>query len=52
MKVTEQASQHDLFAGDQHMFSSSSRSDIESFVIGMALTFHMIGPEEVPGFVP
>jgi len=41
-----------LWAGDQHMYQADSNQELEAFVMGMALTFSMIGPDEIPGFEP
>ena len=52
LSVTEHDSQHNLWAGDQHLFVSASEQALEAFVLGMALTFSLVGPRELPGFEP
>ena len=52
LTITERGSEHILWAGDKHMFSSTSNEELEAFVLGMALTFSLVGPTELPGFEP
>jgi hypothetical protein len=52
LSVTEQGDRHELWAGDQHMLSSSTIEELQAFVLGMALTFSLVGPDELPGFEP
>jgi hypothetical protein len=52
LSVTEHDGKRELWAGDQHMLSSSTPEELEAFVLGMAVTFSMVGPDELPGFEP
>jgi hypothetical protein len=45
LKVGEANSPWNLWAGDTHMFRADSKEELEAFVMGIALTFSMIGPE-------
>ncbi len=54
LKVAEDSGHWNLWAGDGelHLYRADSNQELEAFVMGMALTFAMIGPDELPGFEP
>jgi hypothetical protein len=54
LKITSQNDKYDLWAGDGelHLLTSTSEENISAFILGMGLTFFMVGPEDLPGFGP
>ena len=52
LTVVEADGRLNLYGGDQCLFQADSNQELESFVLGMGLTFWLVGPEELPGFEP
>jgi hypothetical protein len=52
LRITSKKGKHDLWGGDGelHLVTTSTEQELWAFVLGMALTFLMIGPDELPGF--
>jgi len=52
LAITQHDGHQDLWAGDQHLFRGESVEQVQAFVLGMALTFSLVGPHDIPGFEP
>ena len=52
LKITSHDGKHDLWSGDGelHLLTSTSEDNVWAFILGMGLTYLMVGPDDMPGF--